>query len=71
MCCGPWGDKESDTAERLDWTGLKSLFGAVLGFVAAQSLFSLWCSGFSSWGHLLLWSVDSTMLQQLRTGCHM
>ena len=54
-----------------DWTGLESLFGAVLGFVAAQPLFSLRCSGFSSWGLLLLWSVDSTMLQQLQTGCHM
>ena len=26
VCCSPWGRKESDTIERLNWTELKSLF---------------------------------------------
>ena len=28
VCCSPWGRKESDTTERLNWTAVKSFLGA-------------------------------------------
>ena len=30
MCCSPWGHKESDTTEQLNWTELKMPEGASL-----------------------------------------
>ena len=31
-CCSPWGHKESDTAERLNWTELKYILISVLSY---------------------------------------
>ena len=28
-CCGPWGHKESDMTEQLNWTELNSMYNTV------------------------------------------
>ena len=46
--CSPWGCKESDTTERLDWTGRKFIFNIFLNI-----LFIFGCAG-----SLLLWGFS-------------
>ena len=32
-CCGPWGRRDSDTTERLTWTGLGISFFSLIFFI--------------------------------------
>ena len=43
-CCSPWGPKESDMMEQLNWTELKAGFNCYLGYVSRVP--KLWISPF-------------------------
>ena len=52
MCCSPWGHKESDTTEQLNWTELKMPEGASLvvqWLRLCTPTVGFWGTGFDAW----------------------